>query len=263
MPNGTADIQRPAQRVTAADVRAVRFGKPPFGKRGYDETEVDDFLRLVADTLAQVPGGARLTARQVHDIAFRKPRLGSRGYDEDEVDAFLDLAEAELRWRETPEGQHEQHIEAATAARGGRTVRAVAMVALCERGRVLVTEVSDPGTGRTVYRPPGGDVAFGERGHETVARAFREEFGITIGDIRPLATLENLYRFAGQDHHELVLLYEALPADPALWSQQRLVGRRGDVVTAAMWVPVDAFRRGEAVLMPDGLLPLLDTLPGA
>ncbi|GGM87829.1 hypothetical protein GCM10007977_107180 [Dactylosporangium sucinum] len=37
--------------LTPADVQAVRFAKAPFGKRGYDEDEVDEFLDVVAQTL--------------------------------------------------------------------------------------------------------------------------------------------------------------------------------------------------------------------
>jgi DivIVA domain-containing protein len=260
--------QPPTQRVTTAEVRGVRFGKPPFGKRGYDETEVDEFLRRVGDTLARVPGGTPLGPKDVHEVAFRKPRLGSRGYDEDEVDAFLDLVEAELRWRVTPEGQHELAVQAAQAAQGAQgaaanRVRAVAVAVLYDRGRMLATEHPDPETGRIVYRPPGADVAFGERGNETVVRAFREEFGAGLVDVRPLATLESIHRFGGREGHELVLVYEAAPADPVIWAQPRLIGRRGGVATSAVWVPIEAFRRGEAPLLPDGLVDLLGALSGA
>jgi DivIVA domain-containing protein len=261
-PAGQPGAQPPAQRITAADVRAVRFGKPPFGKRGYDEAEVDEFLRQVAETLAQVPGGVQLTATDVHEVAFRKPRLGSRGYDEDEVDAFLDLAEAELRWRATPEGRRDLASEVTVAPVVNR-VRAVAVAVLYHRGRMLATEHPDPETGRMVYRPPGADIAFGERGHETVAKAFRDEFGAGLVDIRPLATLESIHRFGGREGHELVLVYEAAPADPGVWAQQRLIGRRGGTTTTAVWVPTEVFRRGEAALLPDGLVDLLATLPGA
>lgn len=34
------------------DVRSVSFGKPPAGRRGYDENEVDQFLDLVEHTLS-------------------------------------------------------------------------------------------------------------------------------------------------------------------------------------------------------------------
>jgi DivIVA domain-containing protein len=37
--------------LTPADVQAVRFTKAAFGKRGYDEDEVDAFLDVIAQTL--------------------------------------------------------------------------------------------------------------------------------------------------------------------------------------------------------------------
>jgi len=270
---GQVAARRPEQRVKASDVRAVQFGKPPFGRRGYDEIEVDDFLRKVTDALAQTRGVPPLDPEEVHQVAFRKPRLGSRGYDEDEVDAFLDLVEAELRWRSSPEGQAEIAGSAggsgyappagmvglsggpAPVAPAGPAVRAVAVALLADRGRMLVTELPDPTTGRTAYRPPGGEIAFGERGHEAVRRTMRDEFGIQLTEVRPMATLESIHRFAGRDAHELVLVYEVATADPQVWSQSRLRGRRGDVT--AIWAPVDMFRRNEAQLLPDGLLPLL------
>ena len=270
---GQVAARRPEQRVKASDVRAVQFGKPPFGRRGYDEIEVDDFLRKVTDALAQTRGVPPLDPEEVHQVAFRKPRLGSRGYDEDEVDAFLDLVEAELRWRSSPEGQAEIAGSAASSgyappagmvglpggpgpvAPAGPAVRAVTVALLADRGRMLVTELADPTTGRTAYRPPGGEIAFGERGHEAVRRTMRDEFGIQLTEVRPMATLESIHRFAGRDAHELVLVYEVATADPQVWSQSRLRGRRGDVT--AIWAPVDMFRRNEAQLLPDGLLPLL------
>ena len=143
----------------------------------------------------------------------------------------------------------------APVAPAGPAVRAVTVALLADRGRMLVTELADPTTGRTVYRPPGGEIAFGERGHEAVRRTMREEFGIQLTEVRPMATLESIHRFAGREAHELVLVYEVATADPQVWSQPRLRSRRGDVT--AIWAPVDMFRRNEAQLLPDGLLPLL------
>ena len=40
--------------VTAADVRTVVFSKPPMGKRGYHEDEVDAFLAVVGAELARL-----------------------------------------------------------------------------------------------------------------------------------------------------------------------------------------------------------------
>src|ERR1700709_93219 len=40
--------------LTPADVRNVAFSKPPIGKRGYNEDEVDAFLDLVEAELARL-----------------------------------------------------------------------------------------------------------------------------------------------------------------------------------------------------------------
>lgn len=40
--------------VTSADIHGITFGKPPFGKRGYDEEQVDAFLDEVQRSLASM-----------------------------------------------------------------------------------------------------------------------------------------------------------------------------------------------------------------
>jgi DivIVA domain-containing protein len=79
--------------LTANDVRDTSFGKPPWGKRGYNEDDVDALLAQVVDRLE---GRGLLTADDVHNVAFNKPSIGKRGYNEDEVDAFLEQVEATL-----------------------------------------------------------------------------------------------------------------------------------------------------------------------
>jgi len=53
-------------RLTPQQVRDVAFAKPPTGKRGYNEDEVDAFLDLVAAAL-QDPTGRTLTVAQTRD----------------------------------------------------------------------------------------------------------------------------------------------------------------------------------------------------
>ena len=56
--------------LTPADVHNVAFSKPPIGKRGYNEDEVDQFLDLVEDTLAQLQD-------ENDDLRARVEELGS------------------------------------------------------------------------------------------------------------------------------------------------------------------------------------------
>jgi DivIVA domain-containing protein len=82
--------------LNAADVRHIRFHKSGFGRRGYREREVDDFLANVAKTL---DGAGTLTAEDVRRVAF-STTLGRNGYEEVEVDDFLDTILVELQHRQ-------------------------------------------------------------------------------------------------------------------------------------------------------------------
>ncbi|MEU4448476.1 DivIVA domain-containing protein [Actinosynnema sp. NPDC050801] len=79
--------------LTARDVRTAAFGKPPRGRRGYQESQVDKFLDRIENTLL---GQDDLTAREVREARFSRPMFGRRGYDETEVDAFLARIEKQL-----------------------------------------------------------------------------------------------------------------------------------------------------------------------
>jgi DivIVA domain-containing protein len=101
---GETPWRPPAGGLSADEVGSIYFRKPPFGRRGYDEQQVDEFLDQVqADLRARYAGGAvvkvMLTAGDVHEVSFMKPPFGRRGYDEQQVDEFLDQVQADLRAR--------------------------------------------------------------------------------------------------------------------------------------------------------------------
>jgi DivIVA domain-containing protein len=73
--------------LTPEDVRSVVFDKAPLGKRGYNETQVDDFLDRVEDTLNGEDG---LTPEEVRTVVFEDAPRIKRGYNEEQVDRFLD-----------------------------------------------------------------------------------------------------------------------------------------------------------------------------
>src|SRR5690625_517830 len=53
--------------LSPADVHNVAFSKPPIGKRGYNEDEVDQFLDLVEDALAQLQDENYELQKQLED----------------------------------------------------------------------------------------------------------------------------------------------------------------------------------------------------
>lgn len=54
-PRSTAEIA-PRPPLTAADIKRVAFSRPPIGKRGYNQDEVDTFLDLVESEISRLDG---------------------------------------------------------------------------------------------------------------------------------------------------------------------------------------------------------------
>src|SRR5213076_1193374 len=68
--------------LTPADVHNVAFSKPPIGKRGYNEDEVDAFLDLVEAELARLLEENEDLREQVAQL---EQRLGDAQADLDEA----------------------------------------------------------------------------------------------------------------------------------------------------------------------------------
>ena len=138
------------------------------------------------------------------------------------------------------------------------SIRPIAICVIRRDERLLVYEGHDPATLETFYRPLGGGIEFGEPGRDAVARELREEIGAEIRNIRYLATLENIFQFAGATKHELVVVFEADLVDAVLYAAEELVGREDDGTPfPVMWKRIADFANGGLVLHPGGLLSLL------
>ena len=74
--------------LTPADVHNVAFSKPPIGKRGYNEDEVDQFLDLVEDTLAEL---------QDENADLKQKLQGASAQGSSAVASQPQVDEAELR----------------------------------------------------------------------------------------------------------------------------------------------------------------------
>jgi len=140
--------------------------------------------------------------------------------------------------------------------------RPIALAVIRHDDRLLVFEVADPVRGITGYRPLGGSIEFGERGHETVARELLEEIGAKLVDIRYLATLENIRQYLGRPGHEIVRVYEGRLSDASFYGRELIEGVEEDgEPLRCMWKPIAEFERG-VPLYPEGLLDVLRTETG-
>ena len=134
------------------------------------------------------------------------------------------------------------------------TVRPIA-IAIIRRGeRIFVAEGTDDVTEETFYRPLGGLVEFGERGSDTVRREIQEEIGADLTNVRYLGTMENIFTYNGEPGHEIVLVYEAEFADPAMYDKPDVAAREsGAAPFNATWKRLSDFGP-HTPLYPAGLL---------
>jgi len=137
-------------------------------------------------------------------------------------------------------------------------VRPLAVCVFCHKKRIFVAEGYDAVKQETFYRPLGGRIEFGEYGHQTVARELQEEIGQAVTDMRYLGTLQNVFTYNGEKGHEIVLIYDGVFADPAMYEAEAVEGHEdGDLLFVATWKKLKFFRQGKAPLYPDGLLDML------
>ncbi len=134
-------------------------------------------------------------------------------------------------------------------------VRVIALALFRQDDRILVLEGYDPVKGETFYRLPGGGVEFGEYGQAAIVREMREELGAEIEGVRYLTTLESVFVYAGQQGHEVALLYEASFADRSFYARPAFLGRENDgSIFKMLWKRLAALAADANPLYPEGLM---------
>jgi len=138
-------------------------------------------------------------------------------------------------------------------------VRPLAICVFHNDERILVVEGFDPVKGQTFYRPLGGGIEFGERSEDTIRRELMEEINAEVGELFYLGTLENIFTFNGLPGHEIVLVYDGVLIDSALYDQAVIVGSEAEIGESfkAVWKGLTEFESGKFILYPDGLIELL------
>ena len=138
-------------------------------------------------------------------------------------------------------------------------IRAVALggVRRPDTGEWLVQRLAGDAGGH-FHRFVGGGVHPGETSAAAVEREFREELDARVVAGGTLWTVENLFTYAGEAHHELAVVREAAFGDDSLYDRERFAGvDTGDVEYEAYWRSLADLRAAEAPFFPDGVGDLL------
>jgi len=118
--------------------------------------------------------------------------------------------------------------------------------ALCQGGKVLITQRPEGKPGAGSWEFPGGKIEPGEAPDEALRRELKEELGIVVDDVHPVS-------FANDALHVLLLF------DCAAWTGNP-EGKEGQTLK---WVALAELEQLEMLPLDDALvLPLLEYLMG-
>lgn len=101
--------------LTPADVHNVAFSKPPIGKRGYAEDEVDQFLDLVEDTLGQLQDDNEALRNQVEELQAELRSGGSQASVSAPISSTVDEDALRRRIEADVEARYEAKLAEARA----------------------------------------------------------------------------------------------------------------------------------------------------
>jgi ADP-ribose pyrophosphatase YjhB (NUDIX family) len=125
-------------------------------------------------------------------------------------------------------------------------------------GSVLVHRGFDSKKNEFFHRPLGGGVEFGETAEVAVRREFLEELAAEVRVGKRMGVFENIFIFEGKPGHEIVFIFEAEFADPALYLREKMdIIEGGKKVGDAIWVHPDRIRASGEKLYPEGIAELL------
>ena len=145
-----------------------------------------------------------------------------------------------------------------------KRIRPVALALIHKDGKILVEQGRDGVKQETFFRLLGGTIEFGEPGAEAVRRELCEELGVECEVKRLVATFDNIFTFAGEACHEILLVYECSVGDERIHSETEWEAEesrpKGTVTHKLSWRDPEAFRSGRETFYPEALPALLDDL---
>ena len=95
-------------------------------------------------------------------------------------------------------------------------------------------------------------------------REIREELGAEVENLELIGVLESIFRYEGEQGHELVFVYDAEFQDKAMYARSELQGYQSEIDARfiARWRSLEELKEKGVRLVPEGLSDLLSARYG-
>lgn len=126
----------------------------------------------------------------------------------------------------------------------------------------MVSEAYDSFKGDYFCRPLGGGVEFGEHSREAMLREISEEIGAEVENLELVGVLESIFRYEGEQGHEVVFVYDAEFQDKGMYERSEIQGYESEIDARfiARWQSLGELKEKGARLVPEGLSDLISGL---
>ena len=139
------------------------------------------------------------------------------------------------------------------------SIKVKAICIFYTRGKILVSQFRDSHANKTLYRPLGGMIEFGESSLEAIRREIREELQTEIINPVLIGTLESRFNYEGQPGHEFLQIYDAAFIDKSVYLMSSIPFTESDGSSQqALWKDISFFNE-QSPLVPAGLIELIQS----
>lgn len=129
-------------------------------------------------------------------------------------------------------------------------IRPIVLCLLENRDRILMQEFREEFENYDFFRLPGGGIELGEPATEAVRREIREELQSEILDVEFIEVFENIYKYGGEQKHEIAFLFRAKLTDNQLTEQDVFEFFDNGLAFRAVWVSRQEIADGSRVVFP-------------
>ncbi len=103
--------------------------------------------------------------------------------------------------------------------------------------KVLAVEAYDQETKETFYYLPGGGIEFKEPSEDALVRRLEQEMGVEVTIRKPLLVDEEVFRFNGNEFHQVSFVYEVKLPQHAYLKNEFIIDE-GRLKTKGVWLSI-------------------------